>query len=1078
MSERIERQFQGITLQLLHEILDKNPHFLFDSLPLQEEGRSDILLRHRETNRNLALIELKDPETTDGRTPYNMNAVSQANSYASNLGCPYFVTWNIIESVLWDRSRPEIPIYESDLEPFRVLTKPEVNHFRKARALTEASKDKAKIFLVKLLTSLSTLFEGRALPLRSIDERFISRLIALIDGYLYPIAEEIQKTYKSNKTLRSQIINWVVKQQYWTWIGKDETLQEEIERLTRLALLFLVNKLIFYKAMQASGVWPLLPMLAFPERIQKAEEAEEYLWKDYFNLVVKKIDYETIFGEEKEVLDGIPFLSDNIADFLREFISQAYFYDFSALPHDIVGRIFERLIREEERHKMGQYFTHPDVVDLINAFCIKNGNEIVLDPGTGSGTFLIRAYARKKEQTGASHSELLEELWGIDIAPYPAHLATLNLAVRDLRLKKNYPQICKKDFFDIYPNNPQTPVKIVTPEGKVIESVVPYVDVVVGNPPYTRQEEIEAIFKGIKEKAWKHVRKEWGYKVSKRAGIHAYFFYHAGTFLKPGGKLGFITSDSWLVVDYGKDLERFFLENFKVIAIIDSKIERWFPDPLVNTAITIIEKCPNEEERLNNIIKFVYLKKPLSEILLRTPTDELTGIIEKAVSLEENELWRIFPIKQKVLVKEALDTEGNFIGANWHKYLLAPDVYFEIIETGKEKLVPLNNIAEVRFGIKTGANKFFHLKDVTDELDGPELKLKFGLTKSGKEKLRVVTSSDGSPHLIEKEFLKPFIKSPLEVKHLEISPTGLVLIVHNEKQALKGKKVLSYINYGEKRGFHKAETCASRSRWWDLGSEIDSPLAFPERFGQRFFVNKNSTRVCLNKSFYGVGDTLHSQNIDVLHAVLNSTVTALFAEVEGRKPGGGSLDLDVWMVKSLKVLDINKLNSQTRKKLTQAVKQISTRAILPISEELKQSDRQTLDELILQGIGFSKAKSKKVLKDLYKAEICLVRNRLEKAKFGSRERGRNKNTNPEALAIQIAVELREESNNLKPKLETLYRIKIAIEERTPLRRLREQVTELIWKELFGENTPKPGEQGKLFEAWEKDNKDIQDKISL
>ena len=45
---------------------------------------------------------------------------------------------------------------------------------------------------------------------------------------------------------------------------------------------------------------------------------------------------------------------------------------------------------------MGQYFTGPDVVDLINAFCIKTGDEIILDPGTGSGTFLINAYYRKK----------------------------------------------------------------------------------------------------------------------------------------------------------------------------------------------------------------------------------------------------------------------------------------------------------------------------------------------------------------------------------------------------------------------------------------------------------------------------------------------------------------------------------------------------------------------------------------------------------------------------------------------------------------------------------------------------------
>lgn len=33
------------------------------------------------------------------------------------------------------------------------------------------------------------------------------------------------------------------------------------------------------------------------------------------------------------------------------------------------------------------------------------------------------------------------------------------------------------------------------------------------------------------------------------------------------------------------------------------------------------------------------------------------------------------------------------------------------------KLVRLGDIADVRFGIKTGANEFFYVEDVTDELE-------------------------------------------------------------------------------------------------------------------------------------------------------------------------------------------------------------------------------------------------------------------------------------------------------------------------------------------------------------------------
>lgn len=51
------------------------------------------------------------------------------------------------------------------------------------------------------------------------------------------------------------------------------------------------------------------------------------------------------------------------------------------------------------------------------------------------------------------------------------------------------------------------------------------------------------------------------------------------------------------------------------------------------------------------------------------------------------------------------------------KYLRAPDIYFTILEKGRDKLVRLGDIAEVRFGIKTGANEFFYLEDVTEKVE-------------------------------------------------------------------------------------------------------------------------------------------------------------------------------------------------------------------------------------------------------------------------------------------------------------------------------------------------------------------------
>lgn len=302
---RAERQFQGVVLQLIHDIVGENPALPFEALQLQEEGRSDVLLREKESLRGVTVIELKDPEATDGATPYHHSLVEDAERHAAKQGCPYFVTWNIQDAVLWDRSKADIPLFDSDLAHFTFLAPKEALQFKNLKFAHEPSKEKIKKALRAMLYTISGLLVGRPPSLRELDERFIDRIRALIGGFLYPIAHDVERAYRGDNGLKRRIIDWVVKEQRWTWEGTDETLPEEIERLTRLALLFLLNKLIFYKAMQASGTWPRLPMMVMSDDIRDRRRAEEYIWRDYFAPVVREIDYETIFGEEKSILDEV-----------------------------------------------------------------------------------------------------------------------------------------------------------------------------------------------------------------------------------------------------------------------------------------------------------------------------------------------------------------------------------------------------------------------------------------------------------------------------------------------------------------------------------------------------------------------------------------------------------------------------------------------------------------------------------------------------------------------------------------------------------------------------------------------------
>jgi len=151
--------------------------------------------------------------------------------------------------------------------------------------------------------------------------------------------------------------------------------------------------------------------------------------------------------------------------------------------------------------------------------------------------------------------------------------------------------------------------------------------------------------------------------------------------------MGQITSNSWLDVDYGKYLQEFFLKHYKIIAIIESKVERWFEDADVNTAITILEKCSDEEERNNNLVKFVQIKVPLRQLIPELLEDvseeekwrekeirwnaieELVNLIEKVKETYEDDKIRIYVKRQIELLDEGLDEEGKYVGAKWGKYI-------------------------------------------------------------------------------------------------------------------------------------------------------------------------------------------------------------------------------------------------------------------------------------------------------------------------------------------------------------------------------------------------------------------------
>ena len=87
-------------------------------------------------------------------------------------------------------------------------------------------------------------------------------------------------------------------------------------------------------------------------------------------------------------------------------------------------------------------------------------------------------------------------------------------------------------------------------------------DIVVGNPPYVRQEKLS-------EQLKQALQIEFPLVFNGRADIYTYFYYRVTTLLHQKGILTFISSNKWFRANYGKSLRKHISEIYCIHSIID-----------------------------------------------------------------------------------------------------------------------------------------------------------------------------------------------------------------------------------------------------------------------------------------------------------------------------------------------------------------------------------------------------------------------------------------------------------------------------------------------------------------------------
>ena len=516
-------------------------------------------------------------------------------------------------------------------------------------------------------------------------------------------------------------------------------------------------------------------------------------------------------------------------------------------------------------------------------------------------------------------------------------------------------------------------------------------DVVVGNPPYVRQEDIidqgihperldamdDIEFKDLK-KQYKndlsaYVQDAFDLKPYKRSDIYVYFFFKGLDLLRNGGTLTYITSNSWLDVNYGQKLQEGLLRFGNLKCLLDNRAGPIFDEADVNTVITMVERTASEtlsgeagfvtfNDYYENIVRADVMEQVFangdtdtSTIDYRGETLRYTPVESgRRVTLPESSLWqlgggtveeangdgteRVFSEQTGVDGLQAgiesynnsgavARPVGSYSGdAKWSQFLQAPDIYFEILNQNQDQFVTLDSVAEVFRGVTTGKNSFFYPSD--------ELVQEFG---------------------IPDEYLHPTVKSPRPLNRPLIKQedldTRMVLIPENPSDSA----LQDYINYGEEEGYPSSSTLSSRNPWYSLEDEVEQARVFWQMTHYTEHVAYYSEQPhYLDNRMYGIVSYPESTaDSELLAAILNSTYYAMVKVISGRESSGRSVDTKVYEVAKYLIPDPSEISDDNKSRLREAFDEMKERDSKAVFEEFEDPARQKLDDVMFDILGLS-----------------------------------------------------------------------------------------------------------------------------
>ena len=589
---------------------------------------------------------------------------------------------------------------------------------------------------------------------------------------------------------------------------------------------------------------------------------------------------------------------------LNQLLVQINFKDYA----DNLEKIIVSALEFASKKTAGQYATPIALAEYLVSVTMRDKNKDVIDPCCGSGTIAKKAYDLKTK-SGIPCKKAMNTTWASDLFSSSLHLSTIRLF--EPRCIEESIQVFQGDALKILAGDT---VHFINPIiEKSTQKKLPKFHSIVSNLPFVRFEDFGE-FNDVSG-AIQDFEERYTIRPDGKSDLYEILLLKLRDLVHDEGRIGFILSNSWLGTKAGKKFRDLMLIDFKIKNVITSGSGRWFEPKVVTTILILEPKDRKSDIDLNkDKISFVTTMIPICDWKDHKLPDLIQGtILDESI---EDKL-RI----QKYSIKEINDLES--LGLNWNALFTNNNWLLKI----KNKLDKVANHFEISRGHRRGWDKMFY----PDE-----------------------------GHNIEAEYLRPLVKSPKDRKpnSLLLKSKGVVFSCNESLDNLKRNNKKGALDWIEKFKYSQntagkplTESLKKTNLYWyqhDNEPLDNACLVMSINPDKKLNTYKVDSDCILNQRLTKLIRKNPEEDYELLHALLNSSVSMFLLECIGFPRGLGALDTSSTNIKDyLCMLNPNMLNNEKKLKILEAFKPLTIRDPLDLPLELESIDRVNFDDTII-----------------------------------------------------------------------------------------------------------------------------------